>query len=135
MNARLSLRFGLADLACFDQVLAAGSASFGPCRGRDLQQHHCPRNLARMSDSESLSDSPPSDAALKEALQNIVQEIYESRKVEDLTVKRVRIAAEKRLGLRTDFFKDHPVWKEKSKDIIQAEVVRAVNPIGQCSSS
>lgn len=84
-----------------------------------------------MSDSESLSDSPPSDATLKEALQNIVQEIYESRKVEDLTVKRVRTAAEKRLGLRTDFFKDHPVWKGKSKDIIQTEVVRAINPIGR----
>lgn len=84
-----------------------------------------------MSDSESLSDSPPSSAALKEALQSVVQEIYETRKVEDLTVKRVRIAAEKRLGLQKDFFKDHPVWKDKSKVIIQAEVVRAINPIGR----
>ena len=84
-----------------------------------------------MSNSESLSDFSPSDAALKEALQGVVQEIYESQKVEDLTVKRVRIAAEKRLGLQQDFFKDHPVWKDRSKDIIQAEVVRAINPIGR----
>jgi len=84
-----------------------------------------------MSDSESLSDSPPSDAALKAALQSIVKEIYETRKVEDLTVKRVRSAAEKQLGLQKDFFKDHPVWKNKSKDVIQAEVVRAINSIGR----
>ena len=84
-----------------------------------------------MSDLESLSNSPPSNAALKKALQSIVQEIYETRKVEDLTVKRVRIAAEKRLGLQKDFFKNHPVWKDRSKDIIQAEVVRANSPIGR----
>jgi len=84
-----------------------------------------------MSGSESLSDSPPSDAALKEALQSVVQEIYVTRKVEDLTVKRVRIAVEKRLGLQKDFFKDHPVWKDMSKDIIQAEVVCVINSIGR----
>lgn len=78
-----------------------------------------------MSDSESLSDSAPADSAMEEALRSIVQNIYKKGNLEDLTVKRVRAVAEKQLELEKDFFKDHTSWKEKSKTIIQAEVVCA----------
>lgn len=79
-----------------------------------------------MSDSSSISNSPPSDAALEEALRSVVRTIYKNGNLEDLTVKRVRSSAENDLDLQKDFFKDHPSWKDRSKSIIQAEVVRPV---------
>ena len=93
-----------------------------------LHLHSIPISLialtgSRMSDSSSLSGSQPSDAAIEEALRNVVRNIYRTGNLEELTVKRVRNAAEKRLDLQKDFFKDYPSWKDRSKSIIQIEVV------------
>lgn len=76
-----------------------------------------------MSDS-SLSDGHPSDATLEQALRNAVRKVYKSGKLEELTVKRIRKSTEGKLDLQDDFFKNDSAWKEKSKDIIQSEVVR-----------
>jgi hypothetical protein len=60
---------------------------------------------------------------LEEALRNVVAAIYKAgTEATELTVKRVRKAAETRLGLRDNFFKEE--WKTQSKQIIEAEAVR-----------
>ena len=79
-----------------------------------------------MSDSSSLSDASPSNSLLEDTLRYTVQQIYRSRNMEDLTVKRVRRTAEKQLNLEDDYFKNNSVWKEKSKNIIRSEVVGAL---------
>ncbi|KAL3463040.1 hypothetical protein BJX64DRAFT_132465 [Aspergillus heterothallicus] len=79
------------------------------------------------SDSESepdLSDSPsqPSDVQLEKALRDAVARIYETGKMEELTVKRIRLAAEKALQLDEGFFKTNGDWKARSEQIIRDEV-------------
>ena len=75
-----------------------------------------------MSDS-SLSSVAPSNAMLEQALRNAVQGLFKAGNFEELTIKRVRVAAERYLDLEDGFFKNDPTWKEESKRIIQAEVV------------
>lgn len=77
-----------------------------------------------MSDSSSVSVKLPSNIQLEYALRHAVQIVYKNGNVEDLTIKRIRNAAEKNLDLEDGFFKNDATWKEKSKSIIQAEVVR-----------
>ena len=79
-----------------------------------------------MSHSSSLSPLVPSHPALEDALRNAVRRVYESGALENLTVKRIRKAAEEILDLDEDYFKNDDVWKEKSKSIIQSEVVRTI---------
>ena len=79
-----------------------------------------------MSDASSLSASLPTHAELEQALKNVVHDIYKSGDLENLTVKRVRKAAEENLDLEEGFFKNDKTWKDKSKDVILSEVVRAV---------
>lgn len=76
--------------------------------------------------SESLSPPPslPSDDELERVLRKVVQDLYKSGNLENLTVKRVRKAAEAQLDVKEGFFRDHGTWKERSKEIIQSEVVR-----------
>lgn len=81
-----------------------------------------------VSDSESESDEPvgpsvPSDDVLEKALRDTVAKIYKSGNMEELTVKRVRMAAEKVLGVEEGFFKGSSIWKSKSDQIIKDEVV------------
>ncbi|GMF71250.1 unnamed protein product [Aspergillus oryzae] len=82
-----------------------------------------------VSDSESESDEPvgpsvPSDDVLEKALRDTVAKIYKSGNMEELTVKRVRMAAEKVLGVEEGFFKGSSIWKSKSDQIIKDEVVQ-----------
>ncbi|RHZ51924.1 putative transcriptional regulator [Aspergillus thermomutatus] len=75
------------------------------------------------SDSnQSAAPSIPSDEALEKALRDAVAKIYQSGKMEELTVKRVRLAAERALGLEEGFFKADDVWKLKSEQVIKDEV-------------
>ncbi len=76
-----------------------------------------------MSDSSSLSDAIPSRPALEQGLRNAVQQVYQTGDLENLTVKRVRKIVEDDLELPEDFFKIDATWKERSKELIQAEVV------------
>ena len=69
-------------------------------------------------------DSAPSRLVLETALRNAVQQVYDSGNLENLTVKRVRKAAEEQLGLAEGYFKNGSFWPEASKQIIQFEVVR-----------
>lgn len=88
-----------------------------------------PRRYA-LSDSESESDqllssarSGPSEDAMEKALRDAVARIYHEGNMEDLTVKRVRAAAESSLGLDEGFFKADAGWKARSDGIIKDEVV------------
>lgn len=78
-----------------------------------------------MSDS-SLSSVTLSQSALEQALRNAVQRVYKLGNLEELTVKRIRTAAEQDLDLEEDFFKTDSTWKGKSKKIIESEVVRTI---------
>ncbi|MCJ1285738.1 hypothetical protein MMC26_005079 [Xylographa opegraphella] len=62
----------------------------------------------------------PSVMLLEQSLRNAVRGVYEKGNLEELTVKRMRKAVEKDLNLQEDFFKK-PMWKDKSKQIIEEE--------------
>ncbi|KAL2838744.1 hypothetical protein BJX68DRAFT_248538 [Aspergillus pseudodeflectus] len=86
-----------------------------------------PRRVVLDSDSDSeleLSDVPsqPSDKQLEKALRDAVAQIYKTGKMEELTVKRVRLAAEKALQLEEGYFKRNGEWKARSEQIIKDEV-------------
>jgi hypothetical protein len=80
-----------------------------------------------------LSDQPPPpDHALEHALRHAVQITYTNGDMAELTVKRIRAAAEKDLGLQEDFFKQGE-WKIRSKEIISNEVVCTILSAGVVS--
>jgi hypothetical protein len=86
------------------------------------------RRVVAESESESEPDqqtppSAPSDDTLEKALRDVVADIYKSGNMEELTVKRVRVAAEKALAVEEGFFKGSSIWKSKSDQIIKDEVV------------
>lgn len=79
-----------------------------------------------MSESESEpgpSQSAPSASQIEQGLRDIVARLFQTGKLDELTVKRVRRAAEAELGLAEDFLKSQE-WSKKSKEIISDEVVR-----------
>lgn len=80
-----------------------------------------------LSDSESEAEveapSPPSDEALEKSLRETVAEIFKSGNMDELTVKRVRLAAETKLNLAAGYYKSTGVWKMRSEEIIKDEVV------------
>ncbi|PYH41967.1 putative transcriptional regulator [Aspergillus saccharolyticus JOP 1030-1] len=81
-----------------------------------------------LSESESEPESAtsrsavPSDDALEQALRDTVANIYKLGKLEELTVKRVRLAAEKSLQLDEGFFKTQGDWKARSEEVIRNQV-------------
>ncbi|KAA8645997.1 hypothetical protein EYZ11_004006 [Aspergillus tanneri] len=79
-----------------------------------------------LSDSESESEpeqpAVPSDDALEKTLCDVVAEIYRSGNMDELTIKRVRLAATKALKIDEKFFKKSSVWDAKSDQIIKAAV-------------
>lgn len=64
----------------------------------------------------------------------IVARLYKSGDHSELTVKRVRKAAEVELDLPDDYLKDNADWKSKSKDIIGDEHVSCCNPLSGCTT-
>ncbi|CAI7670021.1 unnamed protein product [Penicillium discolor] len=79
-----------------------------------------------MSDSESEAEGEvpitPSDQALEKGLRDQVAAIFKSGNMEELTVKRVRLATEDTLGLTAGYFKSTGDWKARSENIIKDEV-------------
>lgn len=71
---------------------------------------------------QNMQSSPPKDSDLENALRAKVRQIFRLGNLDELTVKRVRRAVETELGLELDHFKDD-AWREKSKSIIESEVV------------
>jgi hypothetical protein len=65
---------------------------------------------------------PP--AAIEAIFREIIAELYRNNTLEELTVKRVRIAAEQELSLEPGWFKTHEEWKDRSKIFITEECVR-----------
>lgn len=81
-----------------------------------------------MSSADSDSDSQSSTniskpEVLEDGLRDTVKGIFESGDLDGLTVKRVRLATEKALGLQEGFFKADKLWKQRSDQIIKDEVV------------
>jgi hypothetical protein len=72
---------------------------------------------------ENGPDGIPSETRLEKALRATVANVFKSGNLEELTVKRVRLATEKALGLEEGFFKGDAAWKEKSEQIIKEEAV------------
>lgn len=68
------------------------------------------------------SHTVPSAAALEKALRQAFRKILKSNP-DDVTVRKVRNAAEQALGLDNGFFKEHKEWSKRSKDLIHDEVV------------
>ena len=77
-----------------------------------------------MSDSElsEASHTPvPPDHQLEQSLR---REVVRATKVgDDVTIRKIRTASEKKLGLPDGFYKGHESWKEKSKEIVQDQIV------------
>ena len=65
----------------------------------------------------------PSDRALTEAIREAVQNVFAAGDMENLTVKRVRMAVEEKLDLKEDFFKRDENWSKRSKALIEEESV------------
>ena len=84
-----------------------------------------------MSDSSLSAVDALTDATLEQALGNAVQKVYKTGNTDDLTVRRIRKAVEEDLDLQDDFFKNDPIWKTKSKTVIQSEVV-CIEPSSTC---
>jgi hypothetical protein len=89
-----------------------------------------PKYTFTMSDSESEAEGEvsnnPSDQILEKTLRDQVAAIFKSGNMEELTVKRVRLATEDTLGLTAGYFKSTGDWKARSENIIKNEVVSLV---------
>ncbi len=77
-----------------------------------------------MSDSDlseaSYTPVPPND----EIEQSLRREVNRATKAGgDITVNLIRAASESKLGLPKGFYKSHEVWKGKSKEIVQDQLV------------
>ncbi|KAL4960794.1 putative transcriptional regulator [Aspergillus stella-maris] len=84
-----------------------------------------PKYAVDESDSEgaeSVESPQPSDKQLERALRDAVAKIFKTGKTEELTVKRVRLAAEQALKIEEGFFKSTGDWKARSDQIIKDEV-------------
>ena len=75
-----------------------------------------------MSDSEN-DIAIPNDFKIEQTLRAIVARLYKAGDHGELTVKRVRTAAEIKLELPDGFLKENQDWKSRSKDIIADEHV------------
>jgi hypothetical protein len=91
-----------------------------------------------MSDSElsEASRTPaPSDTELENSLR---REVNRANKTgDDVTLRQIRDASEKKLGLPEGFYKSHSAWKDRSKEVVQDQVVslremRMVPSIDSC---
>jgi hypothetical protein len=77
-----------------------------------------------MSDSElsEASKTPvPSDTELENSLRREVNRA--SKAGDELTLRQIRGASEKKLGLPEGFYKSHSAWKDRSKEIVQDQAV------------
>lgn len=78
-----------------------------------------------MSDSElseaSHTPVPPDD----ELEQSLRREVVQAAKANnDFTLRQIREASEKSLGLPVGFYKGHESWNAKSKEIVRDQIVR-----------
>lgn len=75
-----------------------------------------------------MGSSSMTDASIEEALRSAIATFLAADDYDSLTLKRIRIAAEKKLGVPEDFFKKHETWKSRSKDYVLEEVACFVPP-------
>ena len=67
--------------------------------------------------------SSPPPIAIESIIHDIIAELYRTNKLEEITVKRVRTAAEQELSLEPGWFKSHAEWRNRSKNFIAEEAV------------
>lgn len=82
-----------------------------------------PRYAFNDSSDEETPDDKYSEERLEKGLRSTVASIFRSGKLEELTVKRVRLATETALGLEEGFFKGHEEWKSRSETVVKEEAV------------
>lgn len=75
------------------------------------------------SEAEDQASNAPSDQSLEKGLRDEVAAIFKSGNMAELTVKRVRLAVENKLGLTAGYFKSTGDWKARSEEIIKEEFV------------
>lgn len=83
------------------------------------------------SESEDGPKKFPSDDQLERGLRDTVATVFRVGNLEELTVKRVRLATEKALGIDEGFFKRNERWKTKSDQIIKDEAVCGIQDTDQ----
>ncbi|KAI5285652.1 hypothetical protein KEM52_002351, partial [Ascosphaera acerosa] len=88
----------------------------------DIPQFVIETTEADMTVATPPAGSQPEDDELERALRSATVQIYQDEPPENLTVKRVRAAAEQQLGLAAGFFKESTEWKARSSTLIRAEV-------------
>ena len=76
------------------------------------------------SEPEQTTASVPSNKIIEKALRDAVADVFKTGRFEELTVRRIRVQAEKSLSLDEGLLKNDELWKEKSSHIIKEEVVR-----------
>src|SRR2546429_8134717 len=64
------------------------------------------------------------EAEIENALRSEVRKLFSVNDTDNVTVRRVRALTEQTLELRDGWFKNHTLWKDKSKKIIVDEAVR-----------
>jgi hypothetical protein len=72
----------------------------------------------------------PSSATIESAICSVISHLYATNNITDLTVKRVRAAAEKKCGLPNGWLKGSDEWCERSKEFIAAEAHRQAEESG-----
>lgn len=80
-----------------------------------------------MSSVSEQSDALPQNApAIERALRQVVLTARKNGTIETLTINIARTAAEQKLGLAAGFLKSHSQWKDRSKDVVKAALVRLI---------
>ena len=64
------------------------------------------------------------DAAIERTLQQTIKALYQADQYDQLTYRRVRNSTEEQLKLPLDALKEDSRWREKSKAVIKAAIVR-----------
>ena len=77
----------------------------------------------------------PPDPIVEQALRDVVRDTFGRGDNENLTVKRMRTAAEDKLGLEHDFFRLNAEWKTRSKEVIEQEAVSLMTRCNPSSQS
>lgn len=78
-----------------------------------------------MSDSELSEPSqppvPPDDELENSLRREVVR--AQAKGEEDFTLRQIRAASEKKLGLSDGFYKNHAAWKDRSKEVVSDQIV------------
>ncbi|GAB7344409.1 hypothetical protein MBLNU457_2261t1 [Dothideomycetes sp. NU457] len=73
-----------------------------------------------MSSDSELSSNIPDDSTLEAALRSAVVKAKRAGDIHSTTVNTIRASVESKFDLTKDYFKSDPIWKQRSKDVVNA---------------